>query len=211
MIHRAIARLAVVRLAVVRLAALTAAAALAGCITLFPKTAPSQLYRFDANIQAPAAPASAIALREGMLEFDPASAGDRILTVTGDQVAYVRDARWAVPATQLFDEALAHGFAASGVRLVGIGESGQARYRLRVQVVHFETRYLGGAGAAPTVYVAVRATLDRQEDGALAGERAFEASVPASDNHVGDIVQAYDAATSKVVGDLVAWVGQGGG
>lgn len=198
---------------IARLAALAAMAALAGCISLFPKTAPSQLYRFDANIGAPTASGPPVAIRQGATDFDPASGGDRILTVTGDQVAYIQDARWAIPASELFQQALERGLNAPGgpTRLVDIGESGQAKYRLRLQVTHFETRYLAGAAAAPTVFVSGRATLDRQDNGALVAEHPFEASVAASDNRVGPIVEAYDAAVSKVVGDLAAWVAQTAG
>ncbi len=77
-------------------------------------------------------------------------------------------------------------------------------------MTHFEARYLSGPKAAPTVVVRVRATLDRREGGGLIAEQPFEASVPAGDNRIGAIVQAYDQAVSKVVGDLVAWVGQNG-
>jgi cholesterol transport system auxiliary component len=206
MIHRAIARQITLRLA-----ALAAVAALGACISLFPKATPSQLYRFDAAAQSmPAAGGGpAIAVRAAMIEFDPAAAGDRILTVDGDQVAYVQDGRWAVPASQMFQEALTHGFHASGLRLVDIGEASQAKLRLRLQVTHFEARYLSGPKAAPTVVVTVRATLDR-DNGVLVAEQPFEASVPAGDNRLGAIVAAYDEAVSKVVGQLAAWIGQSG-
>jgi cholesterol transport system auxiliary component len=206
MIHRALARQIIARLA-----ALAAVAALGACITLFPKVPPAQLYRFDAAIQ-PAAPSGPpVAIRQGAIEFDSAAAGDTILTVTGDQVAYIQDGRWAIPASQLFQEAVEHGFntAGSPARLVDITDASQARFRLRLQVTHFETRYLGGPQAAPTIVVGMRATLDRQ-GGGLVAEQPFEASVAAGDNRIGAIVQAYDQAVSKVVGDLVAWVGQNG-
>ena len=194
---------------IARLAALAALAALGACITLFPKVAPSQLYRFDAQVQPPAARGPQIGIRAGVLDFDPASSGDQILTVTGDQVAYVQDGRWAIPASQLFEAAVEHGFNVPGgpARLVGISEASQAKLRLRLQVTHFETRYVNGPKSAPTVVVTMRATLNRQ-DGSLVGEQPFEASMPAGADTVGEIVQAYDAAVSKVVGDLVAWVGQ---
>lgn len=204
MIRRALAPLVIARLA-----ALAAVAALAGCISLFPKATPVQLYRFEASVQAPTASGPPVAIRQEMTEFDPAAAGDRVLTVTGDQVAYMQDARWAIPASALFQQAVERGLNAPGgpTRLVDIGEASQAKYRLRLQVTHFEARYLGGAAAAPTVFVTVRATLDR-ENGAMVAERPFEASVAASDNRMGPIVEAYDAAVSKVVGDLAAWVAQ---
>ena len=194
---------------IARLAALAAVAALGACITLFPKTAPSQLYRFDAQVQAPAASGPQVAVRVVALDFDPASAGDAILTVTGDELAYVQDGRWAIPASELFQEAVEHGFNAAGgqIRLVGISEASRAKLRLRLQVTHFETRYLNGPKAAPTVVVTMRATLNRQ-DGSLIGEQPFDASVAAGDDTIGAIVQAYDAAVSKVVGDVVTWVDQ---
>jgi cholesterol transport system auxiliary component len=194
---------------IARLAALAAVAALGACITLFPKTAPSQLYRFDAQLQPPVASGPQATVRIGVLDFDPASSGDSILTVTGDELAYVQDGRWAIPASELFQEAVEHGFNAPGgqIRLVGISDASRAKLRLRLQVTHFETRYLNGPKAAPTVVVTMRATLNRQ-DGSLVGELPFDASVAAGDDTIGAIVQAYDAAVSKVVGDLVAWVDQ---
>jgi len=202
MIHRALARLA----------ALAAVAALGACVTLFPKTQPAQLYRFDATVQAPAASGSPVAIRQTTIDFDPAAAGDRILTVTGDQVAYMQDGRWAIPARELFQEAVEHGVNAPGgpVRLVDVGEAAHAKYRLRLQVTHFEARYLGGPAAPPTVVVSLRATLDRP-DGSLVAAQPFEASVAASENRMGPIVEAYDAAVSKVVGDLAAWLAQSAG
>jgi cholesterol transport system auxiliary component len=58
------------------------------------------------------------------------------------------------------------------------------------------------------VFVSVLATLDRQDGATLVAEHPFEASFEAGSNRVGSIVQAYDQAVSKVVGDLVAWVDQ---
>jgi cholesterol transport system auxiliary component len=153
------------------------------------------------------------AVRTGSVDFDPASGGDRIMTVNGDQVAYIADGRWAIPASQLFDEAVAHGFNAPGdaARLVAPGQASKADYRLRLQVVRFEVRYTSGPTAPPTIVVVLRATMDRQRDLSLVGAKDFEADVPAADNRVGPIVEAFDAATTKVVGDLVAWVDQSGG
>ena len=126
-------------------------------------------------------------------------------------MAYVQDGRWAIPASQLFEAAVEHGNSTPGgpARLVSISEASRAKLRLRLRVTHFETRYLNGPKAAPTVVVTLRATLNRQ-DGSLVGEQPFDASMQAGDDTVGAIVQASDAAVSKVVGDLVAWVGQNG-
>jgi cholesterol transport system auxiliary component len=192
-------------------AALALAAGLAGCITLFPKEKPVQLYRFDATVQAAQGSGRSMAIRNGPADFDTAAAGDQIMTVDGDQVGYVDAGRWSSPANLMFDEAVAHGFEAAGDGAHLIGPSGKAQYRLHLTVSHFEARYTSGPTAPPTIVVTVRAVLDRQSDLSLVGAQTFEAEVPAGDNRVGPIVTAYDAAVTKVVGDMVAWVDQKGG
>jgi len=193
-------------------AALALAAGLAGCITLFPAEKPVQLYRFDAALQpAPPAGSPGFAVRVAATDFDPAAAGDRIMTVDGDQIGYINTGRWSAPANQLFDEAVAHGLGAPGDAAHLVGPTGKAKYRLHLTVTRFEARYASGPTAPPTIAIVVRASLDRQSDMSAVASQEFEAEVPASDNRVGPIVTAFDAATTKVVGDLVAWVDDKGG
>jgi cholesterol transport system auxiliary component len=191
------------------LALLPAAAALAGCVTLFPKTPPAQLYRFEAQVP-PAQAAAAgpeVLVQESSLDFDQAAGGDRLLTTTGDEVAYVAGARWASPASELFDAAVAHGFDAAGgrVRLVPPGPAHVA-YRLKLAVTRFEAEYANGAGAPPTIQVRLHAVLERQDDLSIVGEKDFDEPASATENRVGAMVAAYDQATSKTVADLVSWV-----
>jgi cholesterol transport system auxiliary component len=187
---------------------------LGACITLFPKEAPSPLYRFDATV--PAAAPGAVApftVRLNTIDFVTAAAGDQILTSNGDQVAYVAGGRWASPAAELFTDAVRHGFdtAAGPARLVTASTAGHADLRLTLHVTRFEAQYLAGMTAAPTVVIHVRAELAREKDLVTIATREFDAAAPASDNRLGGIVPAYDQATSKVVGDLAAWLNGGGG
>jgi cholesterol transport system auxiliary component len=194
-------------------AALALAAGLVGCVTLFPAEKPVQLYRFDAALQAPQPAAGpGFGVRLTPTDFDPASAGDRIMTVDGDQVGYINSGRWSAPANQLFDEAVAHGLGAPGDSAHLVGPTGKAKYRLHLTVSRFEARYTSGPTAPPTIVIDIRASLDRQSDmSAVAPPTDFHAEIAASDNRVGPIVTAFDAATTKVVGDLVAWVDEKGG
>ena len=205
-----IKRPGVVRLAAAG-AALTLAASLAGCITLFPKEKPVQLYRFDAAVQAAQGSGRSITIRSSSTDFDTAAAGDQIMTVDGDQIGYIDSGRWSSPANLMFDEAVAHGFEAAGDGAHLVGPSGKAQYRLHLTVSHFEARYTSGPTAPPTITVTLRAVLERQSDLSLVGAQTFESDVPASDNRVGPMVTAYDAAVTKVVGDMVAWVDEKGG
>jgi cholesterol transport system auxiliary component len=190
--------------------ALILALGLGGCITLFPKDKPAQLYRFEADAP-PAATESGppVTIRSGAVEFDPASGGDRILTVQGEQVAYIGGARWAVPAATLFDEAVLRTFDAAGgrVRIVGAG-AGKADYKLSLQVTSFETRYVAGPTAAPTVVIHLHGILERQSDLKVIAEKEIDVDTPAADNRVSAIVDAYRLGVTQTVGQLLDWVNQ---
>jgi cholesterol transport system auxiliary component len=177
---------------------------LGGCISVFPKAKPVQMYRFGDQAPAPAAAAPAaapVAVLKGPITFPPASGGDRILTVSGSQSAYVGGARWVAPAASLFDQALLEAFDAPGApRLVARGEPLSAASTLRLDVRAFEARYPG-----PTVRVQVRATLTRNADRALIGEKMFDAQVPAADNRQGPIVAAFDQAVGQVLAGVRDW------
>ena len=194
------------------LALAACAALLAGCITLLPDEEPAQLYRFDGDIQ-PAAASQAAPFAVARLggSFVQAAANDRILTMTGSRAAYVAGSRWVSPASVLFNEALSRAFDSDPgpARLLTRGDFSKADYVLRVDVTEFEAVYDQGARAAPEVLVSLRATLtgaDRQ----LAGSKAFEIRVRASDNRVAAIVAAYDQAVGQALGELVAWTNNRG-
>jgi cholesterol transport system auxiliary component len=188
---------------------------LSGCISLFPKANPSGLYRFGAAAPPAAAqePAEkAFGVFKTPTVFTRAAMGDRILTVTDGEAAYVADARWVSPAVVLFDEAVARAFEAgsSQARLVTRGETAKAAMALRLEVRAFETDYVDGLKAAPEVLVEIRAVTTRASDRALLGDKVFQARVKASDNRVRAIVQAYDAANAQALSEIVAWVDEAG-
>ncbi len=206
-----------------RLAALVlAAGSLSACITLLPKSKPSQLYRFDGRAALSAArPSDAKPIdskptggRVGITRagggFQGAASGDRILTVTGPQVAYLADSRWSGPASVLFDEALVSAFDANAgpAHLVARGEPAAATYTLRVDVTRFEANYDQGSRATPKVVVEAHAELIRATDRTVVGDRIFRTELRTSDDRVSAIVAAFDQATGKTLADLLAWTNQ---
>jgi len=178
--------------------------ALGGCISLFPKVPPVQMYRFgDTMAAAPASPAATapVMVLKGPTVVPPASGGDHVLTVTGSQTAYISGIQWVSPASVMFDQAVLKAFDAPGsVRLIERGEPLSAPSTLRLDVRTFEARYPG-----PSIVIAVRATLVRNADRTLIGEKMFETTVAASDNRQGPIVAAFDTGVGKVIGDIRAW------
>jgi len=196
------------------LAVAAAAMALTGCITLLPKAEPVGLYRFGVEPVAAAKgpPGALFGVFKTPTVFTRASAGDRLLTITNGEAAYIAGARWVSPASILFDEAVARAFEADPgrARLIGRGEVAKADLVLRLEVRSFEAVYVDGPKGAPEVLVQVRGVINRNNDRALVGDQVFEARVKASNNRVGAIVEAYDAATAKVLTDLTGWVSASG-
>lgn len=188
--------------------------ALGGCISLFPKTKPAQMYQFDntpaaAGASLPAADARVIA--RGDMRFEAAASSDRILTVTGTENAYIAEARWVSPAPVLFEQSLIRAFETGGGPRLAEGGSGvHASEILNLDVQSFETRYDNGDKAAPEVVVQVRGQLVRADDRRVIADQMFTSVQRASDNRVGAIVQAYDAAVHDVLGKLAGWTAQQG-
>jgi cholesterol transport system auxiliary component len=185
------------------LAALALPLILGGCISVFPKTKPVQMYRFGDQAAPAAAPAAAspVVVLKGPITFPPASGGDRILTVTGEENAYIGEARWVAPAASLFDQAVLKSFDAPGApRLVARGEPLAAPSTLRLDVRAFEARYPG-----PSAKVQVRATLIRNADRTLIAEKMFDAEIRAADNRQTAIVAAFDQAVGQVLTGLRDW------
>lgn len=196
-------------------AALGLALSLSACISVFPKSEPSGMYRFGTT--APAAtkgpPGAMFGVLKAPTVFTRPSAGDRILTTSpGGEAAYVAGARWIAPASVQFDEAIARAFDADPgrARLIGRGEVAKAQLVARLEVRVFEAAYLNGPKAPPEVIVQVRGVINRTGDRALVGDQLFEARVKASDNRVGAIVAAFDQANAKVIGDIVGWINAAG-
>lgn len=199
-----------------RLYAIAAAATalLAGCsLSLFPKTQPSQLYAFHVNTGAPAADAARSFNVERLpTDFASQAQGDRILTIDGDQAAYIAGARWAAPAAQLFDQAESVAFeSANGpARLLRTGDAGSATVSLRLNVQAFEARYLAGPKAAPTIVVSVHALLVAGGSRKVIADQVFESQRAAADNRVSAIVSAFDDAATDVLGRIVDWTAREG-
>lgn len=203
-----------IRNAAKALAVTALALSLSGCISVFPKAKPASLYRFgESDVSVPKGPPGAMfGVLKAPSAFTRAAAGDRILTSSNGEVAYIADARWVSPAFVLFEEAVARAFQndPGRARLIGRGEVAKADLVLRLEVRTFEADYVDGPKAAPEVVVRVRGVLNRNSDRALVGDQVFEARVKAADNRVSAIVPAFDQATAKVLGDVVSWTNAAG-
>ncbi len=189
---------------------LAAALSLGGCVTLLPKEKPVQLYRFsydpaslgkDGDVsQAPLSP-TPIPMAMNVVAFPQASAGDRVLTSENNQLSYVADSRWAVPAQVLFNEAVSDGFARGGrgLQIESHGQ-GMANFRLELNVRKFETDYHHGKAM---VAVDMDARMIRLSDHAIVGQRYVTADIGVANNNMRDMVEAYNKAMTTAVMGLI--------
>ena len=199
--------------AALAVAAITAASlSLGGCVTLFPKTKPAQLYSFGSRVGVtPTPPDLSSEAPVGMLrityDFPRAADKEQILTRAGDGDAYIAGARWIAPASVLFQEASERAFDTSNppIRLLQGSDNGIATATLRMEVQTFETDYPLGWKGSPTVVVRVRTLLFRVNDHNPPLEGHFESRKQIEDNRVGEIVAGYDAATADVLDQAVRW------
>lgn len=188
--------------------------ALTGCVTLLPKTKPAQLYRFgytpelveqkaEAAATAGAVGKAPTGIVFGTVTFPQDSAGDRIVTVEGSQVAYVAEARWTSSASGMFKDAISTGFARGGqtVTLEPRGPTA-ANFRLDISVRKFETDYKRNR---PTVSVALDARLIRLSDRMVVGQKFISADVPVRKSDMSLMADGYNEATTQVVTGLIAF------
>jgi cholesterol transport system auxiliary component len=181
--------------------------ALGGCVSIIPQSKPVQLYRLS---QAPAPPTTpapqGLTVERTTIAFPPDAAGDRLLTVSGQQAAFVSGARWLEPAAVMFDQAVTDAFDDPGApRLANPANAASATVTLRLAVRRFQVDYDQGTGAAPAVDVAVEAVLIHHGDRAVLAQKVFETRQRASENRVGPIVAAYDVATAQTLGAIRDW------
>lgn len=184
------------------------ALAVAGC-ALLSSPPPVQTYRFGGPAAASAASEGVAGLTQVNLrrvQFPEAVEGDRLLGVTGTETAYIAEARWVSPASDLYMESLENAFAAQAtrVRLIGPRELIRGERSLDIDMRAFEARY-EAPGAVPTVVVTARARLLALPDRTVTAERTFTVQQPASANRISAIVEAFDIATRDLNTQLVDW------
>lgn len=182
-----------------------------GC-SLLATPDPVQTYRFGAfsGAGAPETPAAArpVTVSLQRIGFPEASRGDRVLGVTGTEVAYIRGARWISPAETLFEDSLRAAFSdrQGPVRLLNDREAGASDRHLRLEVTSFEARY-SAPGVAPEIVITARAKLTVLPGRSDYAERTFRVVQPAAENRVSAIVEAFDAAVGILNAQVVDWTG----
>ncbi len=194
-------------------ALLTVLALLTACGAVLGGGKPDNLFRFGVPEREIVPDATRRPERKTILlariGFAPEIEGDRILTARGGSVLYIKDARWAASAPDLFTQAVIRRFAerAPGIRLASQRERPGSGLVLRLAVDRFEARYAPNAAkdAPPVILLSGTADLvDLPSRRTIASQR-FAIEEPASANGKAAIVAAFDSAVSRYTIDITDW------
>lgn len=194
-------------------ALLTLLVPLAACGAVLGGGKPDNLFRFGVP-EREAVPSAMIATGQktillARIAFAPEIDGDRILTARGGSVLYIKDARWAAPAPELFTQAVTRRFAerALTIRLASPRERPGSGFLLRLAVDRFEARYAPDAakGSPPVILLAGTAELFDLPARRTVASRRFAVEEAASANGKAAIVAAFDSAVTRYTTGIADW------
>lgn len=195
---------------IARLLSLSLATLLLGACSVLPKAEQPNVYLLPVT----AAPTASHAAQSQSLPWSlriatpQASASldsNRIAVVPGDHVISVyHGARWADPAPLLLRDRLLDAFRGdSGLRALSSDEEGlQADYVLGGQLRAFQSEYQNGQ---PVVVIAYDAWLARGSSQRIVACHRFELHQPSQGKQVGQVVDAFGAASTQLSAQLIDW------
>jgi len=196
---------------VTRMALLWSMVLLTACAgSLFKnKTAPPTMYMLSAPAPSAAAPASSAVPTELAVLKLRVRAGldtDRIAALYPDRrMDYFADARWSGPLDEVLQDLAVQAFHADpGLRNVSADTSVFAStYWLEIEVADFQAEYSANQ-AAPTVHVHFLARVGSSADRHVLGRFEPDIRVPAADNRMTAIVDAYNRAVDQALAEIAA-------
>ncbi|MGE0115725.1 MAG: ABC-type transport auxiliary lipoprotein family protein [Steroidobacteraceae bacterium] len=188
------------------IASLLATLALTGCVgeILQSKVDEPQTYVLQASDAGTAAVAYPIRLSVALPSATPGLDTQRIVVLrNGNRLDYYYGARWGGTAPQVVQSFLISLLQnQQGYKNV-VAESARldADYLIDIDLRHFQAEYVNGKDA-PTIHVALWATVSEVKSRKSVAALQASASVAASDNRLGAVVTAFQSATQQASASL---------
>lgn len=177
------------------------------CVSLLPEKAPPATrymippVTFATDSDGPVSWSLAVADPTASRAFDTTKIA---LSRSPGQIEYYAKAEWADRSTEMVRLALVRSFENTG-RILGIGDIATmpgADYVLRTDLRSFQVRYDGASN--PVVETAVFAKLTNRR-GKVMASRLFSENQTVSRDSVSEVGQAFNAATSTAIRDIIIW------
>jgi cholesterol transport system auxiliary component len=173
------------------------------------KTAPPTMYLLSAPAPSAAEPAGAAVPTELAVLKLRVRTGldtDRIAALYPDRhMDYFADVRWSGSLDEVLQDLAVRVFHANpGLRYVSADASVFAStYWLEIEVMDFQAEYAADL-AAPTVHVHFLARVGSSADRHVLGRFEPDIRVPAADNRMTAIIEAYNRAVDQALADIAA-------
>jgi cholesterol transport system auxiliary component len=194
-------------------AVLGLAGLLGGCVGgLLGGGKPDRLYSFggisDVAVSAEVQPRRLLSVPS--VQMPAAVAGDRILTVQGNERAYIKDVRWVSPAAMLMQGAI-EGALRTRVPDMTLADTVTVRKSqavLSVRLSRFEAEYATDADSPPKVRIVGDATLIEATTRRIIARLPIDERETARGNGSAELAAAFDRATQRAVVLVVDAVNQ---
>jgi cholesterol transport system auxiliary component len=183
-------------------------ASLGGCSLLFPTPGP-QLYRLAPQISHKQYGKWATGQLVVSTPVAPASLDTERIALTRNRTTldYFASAAWTDRVPLLMQGLMIDALEDSG-QVIAVGRDSSdlnGDYRLLTILRDFQARYTDTGDLSPTIVVGLDAQLVRMIDRRVVGHIQAANEVPAAHNKLDSIVEAFDAAVSEVIGQIVSW------
>ena len=185
-----------------------ASLALSGCVNLLPQAEPAAVYRLSAP-----EPSGNFSTDQTVVSVEvpltprALSNDDVAISLARGELAFIEGAKWIAPVPRMVQDLIVEAIDAYEPSLAAArpDDGVRAEYEINTEVRAFEAVYANGEEAAPTAVIRVRVRLVRLDGRILVGVHAVGAQALASDNRIGEIVAAYDAAAQETASEIADW------
>lgn len=189
------------------LAGLTALSASA-CVSILPETEPVAVYRLSSPVARDSENPPGVIVEIERPRAPAGLASDDIAIERGPgHLAYLSGAAWISPAPVALQSLIVDTFHAegNGVDPVYPSDAVRGEYELRIDLRSFEAVYDQGETGAPLIRVRFMARLVEESGRELVASRVFSTTRRANSNNVISVVDAFNAASTQVAGELADW------
>ncbi len=133
--------------------------------------------------------------------------GDRILTLGGQEAAYLAEARWISPAPQLMREMITDAVERN-VRSAYVPNipTGSEHLLVSTRFTAFAAYYEAGPNTPPVVRIVAQTELRRSGATAPLAVQIHSSEQPAAENRVSAVVAAFDAASLQLADEIALWI-----
>ena len=170
----------------------------------------TSLYRVGNNADtAPAVAQGRLPLYIARPQMPSGADADRIPTVEMQEITYLAEARWASPAPEMISDLLKESIERNvNQAYVPIQSGLPDHHLLSTRFTSYAAYYENGSEKPPVIRVVAQAALARAAHSGPLAVGKFSRQVPAVENTVSSVIDAFNTASVQIADEMAVWVGE---